>query len=80
MMDDTGEELKETRYGLNGITDGLMVKFFTTVNGKETKLEGNFHEGATEFNLSFWTTDKKLSFHAVTEEEFNHIYKEIKKK
>ncbi|USK87489.1 hypothetical protein [Peribacillus asahii] len=83
MMTDTGSKTnpyEETRYALNGITDGLMVRFFTTVDGKETKLEGNFHEGATRFDLSFWTTDQKLSFHAVTEEEFKQNYEEFKQK
>ena len=61
---------EETSYVLNGITDGLMVQFFTSVDGKETKLEGNFHEDALSFDLSFWTTDIKLPFNAVTEEEF----------
>ncbi|MFS0645900.1 hypothetical protein [Siminovitchia sp. 179-K 8D1 HS] len=82
MMADTGNEnnpYEETRYVLNGITDGHMVEFFTTVNGKAVKLEGNFHE-ATGFDLSFWTTDEKLSFHEVTEEEFNQKYKKFKTK
>ncbi|MBN6886429.1 hypothetical protein ACUXCC_001105 [Cytobacillus horneckiae] len=42
---------EETSYDLNGITDGLMVELFTTVDGKKTKLEGNFHEGASGFDL-----------------------------
>ncbi|MGM9987728.1 MAG: hypothetical protein ACI35O_10930, partial [Bacillaceae bacterium] len=75
MMDDKG---KETRYVLNGVTGGHKVEFFTTVDGKTIKLEGNFYEGATEFDLSFWMTDQKLSFHAVTEEEFNQRYKNFK--
>ncbi|WP_433957221.1 hypothetical protein [Cytobacillus horneckiae] len=69
---------EETSYDLNGITDGLMVELFTTVDGKKTKLEGNFHEGATGFDLSFWTTNEKLPFYAVTEEEFNNIYEKFK--
>lgn len=83
MMAETGNEnnpYEETSYVLNGITDGNMVEFFTTVNGKAVKLEGNFHEAVAGFNLSFWTTDEKLSFHAVTEEEFNQSYKEFKTK
>jgi hypothetical protein len=74
MKENTGNEkhpYKETRYSLNGITDGHMVLFFTTVNGKQIKLKGNFHEDATSFDLSFWKTDKKLTFYAITEEEFN---------
>ena len=83
MMTNTGikeNPYEETIYALNGITDGLMVRFFTTVDEKETKLEGNFHEGATRFDLSFWTTNQKLSFHAVTEEEFKQNYEEFKTK
>ncbi|MDF2854351.1 MAG: hypothetical protein K0Q87_202 [Neobacillus sp.] len=83
MMTDTGSKTnpyEESRYVLNGITDGLMVRFFTTVDGKETKLEGNFHNGATGFDLSFWTTNQNLSFQAVTEEEFKQKYEEFKTK
>lgn len=83
MMTDTGSKTnsyEETRYALTGITDGLMVQFFTIVDGKETKLEGNFYEGATRFDLSFWTTDQKLSFHAVTKEEFKQNYENFKAK
>jgi hypothetical protein len=83
MMAHTGNKnnpYKETRYVLNGVTDGLMVEFFTTVEGKETKLEGTFYQGATGFDLSFWTTNQKLSFHAVTEEEFIQRYEEFKTK
>lgn len=74
MVDDKGNE---TSYALNGITDGSKVRFYTTVNGKTTKLEGRFHESATEFDLSFWKTDQKLLFHAVTEDEFIQNYKEM---
>ncbi|MEK3886885.1 hypothetical protein [Bacillus sp. FSL K6-3431] len=83
MMTDMGNKnnsYKETRYVLNGITDGLILQLFTTVDGKETRLIGDFHEAATGFDLSFWTTDQKLTFHAVTEEEFKQIYEEFKTK
>ncbi|MBS4177712.1 hypothetical protein [Lederbergia citrea] len=73
MMADTGNKnnpYEETRYVLNGITDGHMVEFFTTVDGQKTKLEGNFIGATVGLNLSFWTTDQKLTFKAVTEEEF----------
>lgn len=83
IMTDTGNKntpYEETRYVLNGITDGLIVLLFTTVDGKETRLKGNFHEAATGFDLSFWTTDQKLSFHAITEEEFKQSYEEFKTK
>jgi hypothetical protein len=76
MIDETG---KETTYALNGITDGKMVRLHTTVDGKTTKLEGNFLNGATEFDLSFWKTDKKLMFHAVTEAEYKQAYDEFLK-
>ena len=36
MMADTGS-YEETSYVLNGITDGLMVQFFTIVDEKDTK-------------------------------------------
>lgn len=75
MIDDEG---KETRHALNGVTDGHMLRLFTTVDGQTTKLEGIFHEGATEFDLSFWMTDQMLTFHAVTEEEFIQSYEEMK--
>ena len=67
MLDENGIE---TRYALNGVTDGNMVRFFTTVDGKTTKLEGHFHDGAIGFDLSFWSSVQKLTFRAVTEEEF----------
>jgi hypothetical protein len=75
MIDDEG---KETRYPLNGVTDGNMLRLFTTVDKKTTKLDGIFHEGATELDLSFWMTDQMLTFHAVTEEEFIQSYEEMK--
>lgn len=80
VMSNAGDnkQYEETRYDLNGITDGLMVQFFTSVDGKKVKLKGDFLEGATSFDLSFWMTDQKLSFHAVTEEEFKHRYNEFK--
>jgi hypothetical protein len=83
MVENTGNEnhqYKENRYVLNGITDGHMLLFITTVDGKKIKLKGNFNEAATGFNLSFWTTDQKLLFHAVTEDEFKQSYVEFKMK
>lgn len=76
MLDDKG---KETRYAFDGITDGNIVRLFTTLDGKETKLEGNFQDGAAEFHLSFWPTGQILTFRAVTEEEFKQTYEEFKK-
>ncbi len=72
MMDDSGDRYEEREYELNGITDGHILELYTIVDGKEVKLEGNFHGDASSFDLSFWTTDKLLTFHAVTEQEFNH--------
>lgn len=67
MRTDTGEE---TVYALNGITDGHMLKFHTTVDGKEVKMTGYFHEGAQSFDLTFWKTNQKLTFNEVTEKQF----------
>jgi hypothetical protein len=67
---------EETKYILNGITDGLMLELSTIVDGKETRLKGDFHGDAFGFDLSFWKTTNQLSFHAVTEEEFNQSYEE----
>lgn len=72
MMDDSGDHYEEREYELNGITDGHILELYAIVDGKEVKLEGNFHGDASSFKLSFWTTDKLLTFHAVTEQEFNH--------
>jgi hypothetical protein len=83
VMEDTGNEnnpYQEVRYALNGITDGLMVEFFTTVDGQGTKLKGNFIEATIGLDMSFWMADKKLRFKAVTEEEFNQSYEEYKLK
>jgi hypothetical protein len=67
---DINQLYKETRYVLNGITDGLMLEFYTTVDEKMVKMTGEFHGNANSFDLSFWNTDKNLTFYAVTEEEF----------
>ncbi|MBS4218430.1 hypothetical protein KHA96_08915 [Bacillus sp. FJAT-49711] len=83
MMNDSGKEnnpYEETTYEVNGITDGQMLELFTTVDGKKTKLEGNFIEDASQFNLSFWKTDQKLTFNEVTEAEFKESYEEFKAK
>lgn len=81
VMEHTGNETnpyQEVRYVLNGITDGLMVEFFTTVDGQGTKLKGNFIEATIGLDLSFWMTDKKLRFKAVTEDEYMQKYEEFK--
>ncbi|MHC0038741.1 hypothetical protein [Pseudoneobacillus sp. C159] len=75
---DKDNRYKETRYDFSGITDGMMMELFTSVDEEETKLEGNFHKDATGFDLSFWTTNDKLSFQAVTEEEFRENYEDFK--
>lgn len=77
LMDDEGNE---TKYALNGITDGKILELYTTVNGKETKLKGKFQEGAARFQLSFWMTDQKLTFQAVNEKEYKQKYESFKKK
>jgi hypothetical protein len=76
---DAGTPYKETKYALNGITDGNMLELYTYLDGKRFRLKGNFYEEATRLNLSLWTTDEKLDFHAVREEEFKKNYEEFKK-
>jgi hypothetical protein len=78
--EDKNHPYKETKYHLNGITDGLMLELYTNVDGKETSLIGNFHSDASSFDVSFWKTNQNISFHAVTEEEFNQSYEEFKTK
>jgi hypothetical protein len=77
---DKKNRYQETKYHFNGITDGIMVEIFTLVDGKETSMTGNFHGDASSFDLSFWKSDQKLSFQAVTEEEFHQKYVEFKTK
>ncbi|MCJ8007122.1 hypothetical protein ACFFF5_06410 [Lederbergia wuyishanensis] len=83
MMQQTGEKnnpYEEIRYELNGITDGHMLQFYTTVDGKSTKMKGNFHGDASSFDLSFWEANQKLTFNAVTKEQFKKNYDEFKAK
>lgn len=83
MMVNTGDEnnpYEETSYVINGITDGLIIRLFTIVDGEEMKLEGNFIEATVGFNLSFWDSDQKLTLKAVTEDEFQQSYDEFKRK
>lgn len=75
---DSHKPYKETRYVMNGITDGNMVEFFPTVNGKSTKLGGHFLKDATGLDLLFWITGEQLRFHAVTEKEFKQSYEKFK--
>jgi len=75
-----GSSYKESQYAINGITDGLMMRLYTTVDGKEVKMNGNFHGDAAEFDLSYWKTNRQLTFHAVTEEAYNRSYQEFKNK
>lgn len=80
MMENTENNVVETTYDFNGITDGLMLKFYTTVDGKTTQLEGDFHdEIASGFDLSIWTSNERLPFIAITEEEFKQSYEEFKR-
>ncbi|MFC4620405.1 hypothetical protein ACFO4N_17025 [Camelliibacillus cellulosilyticus] len=71
---------EETKYKVTGITDGNMIEAFTTVKGIEAKLKGHFHGSVKNFDLSFWTTEKQLVFHAVTEDEFTQRYQAFKAK
>ncbi|ALC89128.1 hypothetical protein AM500_04475 [Bacillus sp. FJAT-18017] len=73
-----GTPYKETKYVLNGITDGNMLELYTYVDGQRFRLKGNFNDMATSVNLSLWTTGEKLDFHAVTEEEFKQTYEKFK--
>lgn len=75
---DHNKPYTETRYEMVGITDGSMLQLYTTVDGKKTKLTGHFHGDASQFELSFWETDRPLIFHAVTEEEFKTKEKAFK--
>jgi hypothetical protein len=77
---DKTNRYQETKYQFNGITDGIMVEIFTLVDGKETSMTGNFHGDASSFDLSFWKDGQKLSFQAVTEEEFHQKYVKFKTK
>ncbi|WP_010098897.1 hypothetical protein [Ornithinibacillus scapharcae] len=76
--EDENQPYKETRYPMNGISDGLILKLYTDVDGVSTLLEGRFHDSVESFDLSFWLTDEKLLFREVTEEEFNQKYDEFK--
>lgn len=67
---------KETYYDVNGITDGKILELYTTLDGESTKLEGEFQGEATRFELSFWMAEERLSFHAVTEEEYKEVFEE----
>ncbi|CEG25464.1 hypothetical protein [Bacillus sp. B-jedd] len=69
---------KETEYEVNGITDGQIIELFTKIEGKETKLEGNFLEGAAKFDLSNWPSGEKLVFQAVTKEAYKQRSEEYK--
>ncbi|WP_043930648.1 hypothetical protein [Bacillus sp. EB01] len=73
-----GTPYEETNYALNGITDGNMLELYTYVDGKRFRLKGDFNNEATSLTLSLWTTEKKLDFYAVTEEEFKQNYEKFK--
>lgn len=81
LMLSTGEEAspyKEITYELHGITDGLMVQFFTMVDEEAMTLEGHFHEDDYRFEVSFWLSDQSLTFYPVKEEEFYEKYNQYK--
>lgn len=81
MMTDTGDPnrpYEESKYPLNGITDGSMMEFFTIIDGEKIKLKGYVDEAARGLDLSYGKSGPILSFHAVTEEEFNKHYHALK--
>lgn len=82
VVTDTGDTddkpYEETSYVLHGMTDGLMVEFFTTSGGKETKMKGTFHKDASGLDLTFWKTDRNLTLDAVTEKEFEQKHHDFK--
>ncbi|WP_047985854.1 hypothetical protein [Ornithinibacillus californiensis] len=79
LMKKADNSYTETTYEFNGITDGLMIQLYTTIDGEQEKLEGNFYDGnASSFDLSFWESDERVWFGAVTEEKYNKQYEEIK--
>ncbi|MGV3487492.1 MAG: hypothetical protein ACO1OC_02775 [Tuberibacillus sp.] len=81
MMEMTGDRnspYKESKYVLNGITDGLMVRLYAEVDGEKVKLEGNFHGTALSFDLSFWKGNQKITFRSATEEEFKESHEKFK--
>lgn len=73
------KQYKETKYELNGITDGKILEFFTTVDGESVKLEGHFNGDAKSFDLSLWMAEEKVPFRAITEEEYIQMSKDSKK-
>lgn len=78
MVTKKDDSFAEATYEWNGITDGLMIRMYTTVNGEETKLEGNFYGDGFSFDLSFWGSKNKVFFHAVTEDEYKKHSEEFK--
>lgn len=76
--EDINNQYEEVSYELNGITDGLMIKLYTTVDGKDRTLEGHFNGDASQFDATFWMKDEKITFQAVNEEEFNKMFEELK--
>ncbi len=69
---------EETVYDINGITDGQMLNLYTNVNGEQKKLEGNIEDINSGFYLTFWESDEKLLFEAVSEEEYENKSEEFK--
>ncbi|WP_027725136.1 hypothetical protein [Tuberibacillus calidus] len=61
---------RTTTYHLNGITDGLMAKLYTTVDGKSVTLEGKFRNVAKDLELTYWKTGETVHFQAVNETEY----------
>ncbi|MBT2678687.1 hypothetical protein J7E38_06700 [Bacillus sp. ISL-35] len=71
--DDKNQPYEESKYVLNGVTDGQMVELYTTVDNKKIKMTGDFHDDAQSFDLSFWKANKQLTFNAINKEEYQKI-------
>lgn len=74
---DTNSPFKETEYPVNGITDGLILRLYTDIDGESMKLEGEFIEPAESFELTFWKSSEKIRFDVVTEEEYKKLSEEF---
>ncbi len=71
--EDKKHPYEKTKYMLNGITDGKMVELYTIADNKEVKMTGEFHGSAQRFDLSFWKTNKQLTFNAISKEEYQEL-------
>ena len=76
LMERTGDKQNEARFEWSGITDGYIIKLYMTVDGEQKLMEGSFHGDTASFDVNFWTTNQKVMFQAVTEEEYKQRYEE----